>query len=349
MYHFQELTSEQIRQTIDTEQIFTEWMRISREIDHRFRGAMAWKSVSGRKYLYRKTGAAWKSLGPQSEDTERTHQQFHDGRDAAKGRLRALTVRLDDMAAINRAMRIGRLPLLTARVVRALGRSGLIGTAFDIVGTNALYLYERLSGVRIASRLLATGDVDLMFDARTKLKLIGGKNKPANLMATLKTVDKSFQQTSKLSFRAANRDGFLVDVIMPANRDRLKNVGRTGIGGSGDDLVAVEIEGLEWLVNSPKVEATMIDERGYPLICSCPDPRSFALHKLWLSKREDRDPLKRIRDRQQAELVSTMLLHRLPHLRFDDPALGAIPKTLRDQAEYLRDTYTGDQRDQPNW
>jgi hypothetical protein len=346
---FKELTTEQIRQTIDTEQVFAEWTRTSSDISHRFQGAMAWKVVSGKKYLYRKSASIWKSLGPQSEDTQYMHQQFHEGREIAKARLRVLTARLDEMAAINRAMRIGRFPTLTARLLRALGRSGLIGTAFDIVGTNALYVYERLAGVRIDSGLLATGDVDLLFDGRARLKLIGRPDNPASLLTILQSVDKSFKLTSKNSFRAANQDGFLVDLIMPSARDQLKHASKTGLGGSGDDLVAVEIEGLQWLVNSPKVEATLIDERGYPLTCSCPDPRSFAIHKLWLAKREDRDPLKRVRDRQQAELVRAMVARHLSHLRFDDPSLGAMPKALRDQIEHFSQNAAAGSALEPDW
>jgi hypothetical protein len=330
---FSELTSEQIRQTIDTEQVFDEWCRVSKDFERRFRGAMSWKTVSGRDYLYRKTGAAWKSLGPRSDETEQSYRQFHDGRQECRERLAVLATRLDELAAVNRAMRLGRVPLLTARLLRNLDKSGLMGTAFDVVGTNALYAYERLAGVRIDSGLIATGDIDLMFDARSTLRLFGGPDKPASLLAMLQQVDRSFELIAKSSFRAANKDGFLVDLIMPAAKNRWKSNERSGLATSDDDLVAVEIEGLQWLVNSPKIEAMQIDDRGYPVRFSCPDPRSFAAHKQWLSKRGDRDTLKRDRDRQQALLVRQIVAERLLHLRFDDPVLGAIPKALLDEAE----------------
>jgi hypothetical protein len=339
------LTSDQIRQTIDTEQVFDEWIRVSAELGHRFKGAMSWKTVSGKRYLYRKTGSAWKSLGPLSEDTERMYQQFHEGRDEARRRLQSLSSRLDDLAAVNRAMRIGRLPLLTARLIRNLGRSGLIGTAFDVVGTNALYVYERLAGVRIDTGLLATGDIDLLFDARTKLTLIGNGDGPASLVAILQSVDRSFHPIARSSFRAANQDGFLVDLITPTTRDRMKQARRTRLGGDHDDLVAIEIEGLQWLVNSPKVEAILIDERGYPLRCSSPDPRGFAVHKLWLAERDDRDPLKRQRDRQQADLMRALIAEHLPHLKFDDPALGALPRALRERLA----PEAGGGKSEPDW
>jgi hypothetical protein len=342
---FSQLASGQIRQTIDTEQVFDEWSRVAADNDHRFKGAMSWKTIAGKKYLYRKTGSVWKSLGPQSDATELMYRQFHEGRDEARRRLQSLSSRLDDLAAVNRAMRIGRLPLLTARLIRSLGRLGLIGTAFDVVGTNALYVYERMAGIRIDSGLVATADIDLMFDARTKLTLIGKGSGPSSLVAILQSVDRSFHPTGRSSFRAANQDGFLVDLIMPLAGNRLQRAGRTGISGDGDDLVAVEIEGLQWLVNSPKVELALIDERGYPVRCSAPDPRSFAIHKLWLAEREDRDPLKRTRDRRQADLVREIVANFLPHLGFDDPALGALPKALRSRLVANLD----DTSSEPRW
>jgi hypothetical protein len=344
---FGRLKSEQIRQTIDTEQVFSEWRLTTAALDHRFKGAMSWKTVAGRDYLYRKTGQAWKALGARSPQTETVHTQFHEGREETKRRLASLSQRLDELASINRAMQIGRMPILTARLLRALDKAALIGTALDVVGTNALFVYERLGGVRFESGLLATEDIDLLFDSRTSLKLVAADGRPGGLLKILQATDRSFQPVGKSSFRATNKDGFLVDLIMPLVGDPMRPAARNTIGEESDDLAAVEIEGLEWLTNSPKVEAVIIDERGYPVRCVSPDPRSFALHKHWLSKRPDRDALKRVRDREQAVSVGELIATSLPHLRFDDPVLGAIPKALRDHAPILAD----DQQDrlEPNW
>jgi nucleotidyltransferase-like protein len=43
-----------------------------------------------------------------------------------------------------------------------------------------------------------------------------------------------------------------------------------------NDVEAIAILGLGWLVNSHRVEATAIDERGYPLRMVVGDPRAFA-------------------------------------------------------------------------
>lgn len=351
MFYFNELKSNQIRQTIDTEQLFEAWLTVNTELSHRFAGAMAWKTVSGRDYLYRKAKTAWKSLGPRSSETERTYELFHEGRSERRQQLAALSIRLDEMAAINRAMRLGRMPLMTARILRALNKAGLIGNALDIVGTNALFVYERIGGVRIDSGLLATGDIDLLFDSRTNLDLLRRNIGAEGLMGVLRTTDKSFHPLGKQSFRAANKDGYLVDLIGSMPSHPLRNSRSSRIGRNEDDLAAVEIERLQWLVNSPKVMAIVLDERGYPIQYTCPDPRSFALHKLWLSRREDRDPLKKLRDEAQAYVVADMINRYLPHLRFDDPVLGAVPKSLRRLSRELGDegSKPADDKIEPNW
>lgn len=338
MFTFSNLKSEQIRQTVDTEHVYEAWLDVSDALRHRFSGSMTWKTVAGKSYLYRKITNAWKSIGPRTIETEHSYAQFRAGRQEARERRSILTARLDEMAAINRAMRLGRMPKTTARILRALGKANLVGSALDVVGTNAIYAYERMSGVRIESGLLATGDIDLLFDSRTSLSLLRRNIGPDGLIGILRTADASFQPLAKDSFRASNNEGYLVDLIGPPAANPLLGSKRLKLSDQDNDLSAVEIEGLQWMINSPKVMAIVLDERGYPVRYTVPDPRSFSLHKLWLSRRPDRDPLKRQRDEAQAHAVATMVRQYMPHLRFDDAALGAIPKSLRKLSAELLDT-----------
>ncbi|WP_375456052.1 GSU2403 family nucleotidyltransferase fold protein [uncultured Methylobacterium sp.] len=304
---------------------------------------MSWKTVRGREYLYRKQRGAWKSLGPRSPETEAAHRQFHVGRDRGQDRLAGLTNRLDAMAPVNRALQLGRMPMIAARVLRALSGARLIGHVVEVVGTNALFAYERLAGVQVAGGHPATEDVDLLFDARRSLRLLTSDVAASGVLGVLKRVDGSFEIVGRSGFRAANRDGYLVDLIMPAPKDPMRIAPRSRIGSAPTDLRAVEIAGLAWLVNAPKVDATIVDARGYPLGITVPDPRAFALHKSWLSERPDRDPIKRQRDAAQADLVARLVRTRLPHLSFTDPALAALPQALRDRAPALAgDALAGD-------
>lgn len=353
MSKFNELSSEQIRQHIDTAQAYEVYQASLKEYEQRFSGSMSWKKgINDKAYLYKKTGGIWKSLGPRSPETETIYSQFHAGRESSKDRVSRLAQRLDALAPVNRAMALGRVPLLTARIIRALDKLGLIGTAVDIVGTNALFVYERMAAVHISSGLLSTQDVDLLMDSRFSLRLIAKGFSNKGLIGLLQKIDHSFRPLAKNGYRAANREGFLVDLIKPVPRHVISSKEKARFSADAEDLQAIEIEGLSWLVNSPKASMVVIDERGYPLSCSCPDPRAFALHKLWLSRRSDRDAAKRVRDEQQARIVAELVRKRLPHLAFASNDLQALPLALRQLAPQLEPVPgNGDETPglTPNW
>lgn len=97
--------------------------------------------------------------------------------------------------------------------------------------------------------------------------------------------------------------------------------------GLGKDLIAEPIEGLQWIALAPKMTEIAIAGDGFPVRMVVPDPRVFALHKIWLSLRPDRSPLKRKRDFRQGEAVAQLSLQYLD-LSFDDPALNSLPPDL---------------------
>lgn len=324
-----ELSGVQTRQLIDSEQVYVSWREAERDYVTRYAGSMAWKSIGGRRYLYRKTAGVWKSLGPDNEATQQTHDRFHAGRDALKARRASLEGEIRAMAPVNRAMRLGRVPWTSARVLRRLDRIGALGRGLRVAGTHAIYAYERMGGVHFGVDIVTTLDIDLLYDARGGLDIVASDLADIGLMGVLRSVDSTFAPTAADSFRAANAKGFMVDLITPSSRHPATRVFRQKLGDDPGDLSAVEIDGLAWLESSPAVEAIAIDERGYPLLIVAPDPRAFACHKLWLAQRSDRDPLKQRRDRAQAEQVARMLVTHLPGLRFDDPALGALPAEVR--------------------
>jgi hypothetical protein len=75
------------------------------------------------------------------------------------------------------------------------------------------------------------------------------------------------------------------------------------------------------------------------------DPRAFALHKAWVSTREDRDPVKKTRDLEQARaaaIIATRYLRR----PFEGPDLAALPNALRALAPTLVDAIKVERSDQ---
>lgn len=301
---------------------------------------MVWQAKKGTDYLmrsyYDKAGARkQKSLGPRSDDTEKLKMDFERGRQEARARFAAINEVLDRQAAINRALRLGRVPATSAKIIRAIDRAGLLGSGLRVVGTNALYAYEAVSGVVVDASITMTGDIDLLLDSRHQLRFIASEEvSERSLLKILLTADKTFAMTRQ-SYRAENEDGYLVDLIKPMrNPPWAQDHGRIG-EADVEDLTASEIEGLVWLENAPPFEAIVIDERGYPLRIVAADPRVWAAHKHWVSKRADRDPIKKQRDAAQARAVGAIVATHLPHLSFGKSELRMLPKDVADAATPL--------------
>ena len=110
---------------------------------------------------------------------------------------------------------------------------------------------------------------------------------------------------------------------------------RTSVAEPETDLDAVQIEGLIWNENAPAFRAVAIDQRGFPLRIVAPDPRAFAVHKFWLSRRLDRDPVKKTRDAAQARAVATLVARFMPHLPFRPEDLRSFPKAVVGEAALL--------------
>ena len=319
-----ELNNAQRRQFVDVVQTFEAWEDSAAELARRFAGSMRWVERKGYVYLLRKQANKEVSLGRRSDETENIYRAFRNGRDEERNRFKELDGRLREMAPVNRALRLNRVPRITARILRHLADARVLGRNIFVVGTNSLYLYEALAGVQFSSDLLATTDVDLLRDTRQKLSLAVKDVRSTGVIGYLRRADRSFRRSNSQHYRAVNRDGFMVDLINPVDDIHAA----TEDSGNPEDLVGVGIEGLEWLVNAPKSNGIVIGEDGIPLRLWSVDPRAFALHKAWVSRRADRDPLRRTRDQAQAREVARVSRHHLG-MEFSDSALSALPAFLR--------------------
>jgi len=335
---FVELNSDQRREAINTQQRFGAW-RAAFARDRACRGSMVWSQTKGHTYLlrsaYDKQGRRRQvSLGPRSPETERIKGDFERSRDEASARLEALQPILRGQAGINRVLGLGRVPRLGAKIIRSLDDHELLGGGLRVLGTYAIYAYEAAAGVHIDSGLTATEDVDLLLDSRGGISFVANEDiEGASLLRILQRVDKSFVRAPQ-SFRAVNKAGYLVDLIKPL-RNPPWTVEPTRIGPDGEDLDAVEIAGLAWHESAPSFEAVAIDDRGEPLRIVTSDPRVFIAHKFWLSKREDREPMKRRRDAEQAKAIARLVATHMPQLAFARDELRMLPKEVFEDAKSL--------------
>lgn len=320
------LSNDQRKYLIDSSQMYESYIE-ARRLAGSYRYGMTWKKSRGHEYLFRLSGRMGygKSLGPRSEETERIYMEFRDGKTRVDERLGSITRRLDEMARINKALRLGRVPAVVAKLLRALDERAMLGDEFIVLGTQCLFAYEAAAGVRIDPALTSSGDVDLMFDARKRISIASRKLDGQGLIGLLRSVDKSFEPMQGNRFRAANAQEFMVDLITPPRDMR----DTTPVTFAEGDLVAAEVPGLEWLMSSPRFDAVCIGDDGWPARMVTPDPRAFALHKEWLARRPDRDPVKKPRDAAQAEVVRAIVEGYFPHLPFEAEAMKAFPQPLR--------------------
>lgn len=337
MLPFIQLNADQRRETVNTQQRFRAWNEaLVRK--RSYRGSMVWSDSKGRSYLtrssYDKRGKRRQtSLGLKTERTETIKAAFDSARAEAAERVEALTSVMARQAAINRAVGLSRVPALGARILRALDAHGVLGNGIRVLGTNAIYAYEAVAGVHVQPDLTTTEDIGLLLDTRRQLAIIATDDADGiSLLRILQRVDKSFRRTRE-TFRAANKNGYLVDLIKPLRDPPWTR--EAGATRDADDLQPVEITGLAWLESASAFEALAIDDRGEPVrIVTC-DPRAFAAHKLWLSARSDREPIKRRRDREQAKAVGALTARFLPHLPFDADELRMLPREVVDAAAPL--------------
>ena len=245
---------------VESEQIYRAWEAAVRQ-HAQYRYGMKWLKSGGKAYLVRLADARGngRSLGPRNAQTEAVYAAFNEGKSRSLERVKSLTARLREQARLNRAIGIGRLPTVIGEILGALNVAG-VGADFRVIGTHAIFGYEAMAGVQCRMELLASGDVDRLYDQRKHLSLVSKRLDGSGLMGVLKRVDKSFEPAGKGAFRAVNGDGFMVDLI----GQTLAMHRPASTTFAADDLVLAEVPSLEWLANAPRVEAVAIGANGTP-------------------------------------------------------------------------------------
>ena len=309
---------------VESDQLYREW----RELVWRHQGykyGMRWIKVNGADYLLRITSASGnsKSLGPRTPETEQIFEQFQSGKELANEKYQGFKARIASQTKLNRAVRLGRLPSIIGEILIKLDQSQAL-SELRVVGTHAIFAYESMAAVELKMELLASGDVDLLFDVRKQVSLISKKLEGEGLLGLLKKVDKTFEVSTNQSFRAINKDGFMVDLI---GQDKGMLAPKPELIAKGD-LEIIEVPNLEWLANAPRIEQVVIAANGSPVMMPVPDPRAFAIHKAWLSHQADREPVKKQRDLNQALMVVNLLREYLPNLPLKAQDLRYFPKDV---------------------
>lgn len=326
---YTELSNAQVKQYLDAVSAYEGWMQASKQaLD--YGGGMHWKTIAGKQYLYKtkdRYGNA-KSCGPRSEATERIYSDFTRRKEEITERLGHFKALMGTHARVNAALRVGSVPNEVADVCVALENAHLMGKSIMVIGTNAMHAYAFLAGVRFPSDIMATTDVDLLWNHKSKLSLAANHQiHGVGLLGLLKKVDRTYAPDTKNPFRARAASGFMVDLIRQMPQPPWANEPDRFFE---KDLVATDIKNMNWLLSAPRIEQPVVAVNGQVFNMVVPDPRAFALFKFWLSQSPDRDPVKVSRDLAQAQVITTLIHDRLPHLR-NWGALQSFPKKLLDE------------------
>lgn len=318
------LDEQQVLHLVNSQQIFEAWLAAQRQVaQHRY--GMRWVRSSDREYLVRLKDASGngKSLGVRCEETQRIFEQFNAAKQRAEEKAKTLKAKMQTQARINKALRIGRAPSIVGKILRAIALRS--ENLYTVIGTHAQFGYEAMAGVRMKSELLASGDIDLLAGSGNVIKIMTQTLVPDGLIGLLRKVDSSFDLVAENSYRAANASGFMVDLLI-APRD-LRDTSQ--VTAAAADLVAAEVEGLQWLQNAPKVSITAIAADGLPFSMKVPDPRVFCMHKAWISLNADREPAKKIRDAAQAQALYPVIEEFLPQYPFGEAFMASVPNPLK--------------------
>lgn len=307
-----DLDPDAARQYIDARAAFLELERTKKGA-LQYRGGMVWKTVDAKEYLVRtSTTGGQKSLGRRSAETEAMYNNFTSRKQTVEERLAGLKAAVAKHERMNRALRVGRMPNIAVNILARLAQAGL-GEFFRIVGTHALYAYEAAAGVRFASEITSTRDIDLLWDTRKRLTFMQRllQDSPS-MLAALQKVDKTFEVIEDQKYTAINKDGFEVDIIRRIAKEGDPHPIR--LSAAEEDFWVVQAKRADELMNAPEFAEVVVAQNGTMALLTTIHPGVFVNFKRWMAQEPDRDPLKRRRDLLQADAVELVLNERLPQL-----------------------------------
>ena len=312
---FFELNADQKRQLIDAESVFTALEQAETEA-LRYRGSMFWREQAGGTYLIRMTATSrQRSLGPASPENEIKFERFNARKVEIEQRVKQLRERMDTVRRMNKALRVGRTPDILVDVLNVLMRFG-VADHFLVVGTHALYAFETAAGVRFPSDVMATMDADFLFDTGRRAEFLEiMSDRKTSFMGLLQKVDKTFERRETEKQTAVNAAGYEIDLLRrfpPDPEDASEHP--LQITQEEGDLWPVRASMGQKLLSVPRFSQVIVGLGGGMARMRTVHPLHFARIKRELARQRGRDPLKKKKDRGQAEQVERLVQEYLVHL-----------------------------------
>jgi hypothetical protein len=279
-------TDEQSRALINLEQRYSVWIEVERAL-----AALPYdlrrKTVGGHDYLYEITGrdGNGRSLGRWSDEHAARFAAYREEKALLKDRRDSARASLDESGRLARALRTPMLAADAGPLLREADRRAILGSGLLVVGTNAMPAYALEANAGFRGVPAETLDLDLAWTAVTEV------DPEQSLWPLLKAVDPTFTVNTERTFQARNAKAYEVEILVAPSL--AATMPRT------DRPRPVPLPEQEWLLLGRPVDRVVPCRDATAARIVAPDPRWFALHKLWLADQPKRNPLKRSKDRAQ--------------------------------------------------
>ncbi|WP_336975337.1 GSU2403 family nucleotidyltransferase fold protein [Sphingobium aromaticiconvertens] len=315
MHQIRPFSDEQSRLLVNLRQRYEVWMAAEQEL-----AALPYdlrrKTVSGSVYLYeiRDRSGNGKSLGPMNAAREAVFRDYHARKDALQAQIKDLRAALAESAALYRALRLPMLSSDAGPILRECDRRHLLGSHLLVVGTNAVaaYMIEANGTITLPDE---TEDFDLAWIAQAP------GDAGHRVWDMLKAVDPTFTINSERDFQARNAKAYEVELLVAPSR--------AGTLETQDRPRPVPLPEQEWLLLGRPVDQVIGCRDGSPARIVAPDPRWFALHKLWMSAQPKRNPQKRPKDRKQGLALLGAIAANMPQYPLEQTFEDQLPEDLR--------------------
>lgn len=309
-------TDEQSRQLVNLRARYEVWMEAERDIE-----ALPYdlrkKRVGDHDYLYEifdREGNG-KSLGPVTPELERRFSDYREEKKALKERRKASWSAVEESCRLGRSLRLPMLSSEAGALLREADKRMMLGNKIMVVGTNAIPAYSIEAAGQISNALNETDDFDLAWVEPN----VAQGTQP--LWAMLKAVDATFTVNSERKFQARNAKAYEVEVLVAPSR-------KAGMFRT-DQPRPVSLAEQEWLLNGRMVDQVVVCRDATPARIVAPDPRWFALQKLWLAMQSKRNPLKRRKDERQGTALLDAIVEAMPQFPIDEAFAASLPPDLR--------------------
>ncbi|RTL54178.1 MAG: hypothetical protein EKK46_08585 [Rhodocyclaceae bacterium] len=311
---------EQLRVAANLRQYYLAWLETKRglsDCDY----SLSWTTRDGIDYLRYRSAIKDTTLGPRSANTERQLADHVARKAELVAQEQSRGDRLFETGRLFVALRMGVIASPAAAILREADIRAYLGTALMVVGTNALAAYELEAGARFAVGMDATEDFDLAWSGNQKTVLALAGKHPVSLLALLKSIDNTYTVNAERTFQARNKHAYEVELLIaPSKTDSLpKSIG----------LSPIPLPEQEWLLQGTPVDQVVCGRDGSPAHIVAPDPRWFALHKLWMAEKPGRDVLKKPKDARQGKALLDAISAWMPHYPLDTTFRDGLPDELR--------------------